>query len=355
MNTFVCGGGGDAEGDDDRRPAADRNKRSPDTGGHEPACEFVYGKYAWRVSTRFEPSQTGIELYEMCTVDYGGRELYTYAEGRAGNAKPETAFPHVCGEVVSSKRLASAAKLKNVYAKVSDGRENGSLRSVPLVVDRKALVLVFRTSGESLFLQLMPTLHSDVKLLPGSPLFDKTSRGVAAAVGNMFAEFEYVVNCSPSEFLELPLAKRKNAADRLNIVCVDARSVLADGEKKWPADFAVPLRPGGVSKPARGSADIVYNGVVSDRMRITDVRNRAAADKKTGGRHLLTVVIDDAGVELTLTDDADRAVLRWAHKDPTVSYSIMPRRYFDAKTDIVALNTNARGGLKRFKSTERLI
>jgi hypothetical protein len=386
-------------------------------------CEFQYRDYSWKKFTEYEPSRNGVEVREFYVVNMRGKECFTYAEGVVSGTRIETRFPFVCGEIVSSKRLASAGMLKNVYAWVHSTPEhtvaatygtderplhvqqrqetsmNRSMISLPLAVDRHSLVVVFRTHGNSLFIQLMPTVRSEHKLIPGTPLFDKNNRGIRAAVGSMFSQYDYVVNCAPTEFCEIPIKKNKQGSDRLRIVCLDKRGFNANDriqESKSHSTSILSLVGTGVvdaiigsssssggssaSKTAKGSNvpslsddttslssnemdtsndnEIIYNGVVNEKLQITDSFTKDKKNKPP--KSVVSMTIDDNGVSVEYIDEKEGLTFKWVNKDPKISYSIMPRRYFNAKANVIELNTMARTGkkefsLKRFKSLERLI
>ena len=301
----------------------------------------------------------------------------------------------MCGEIVSARKLAPASKLNSVHAWVqmspeeaagctfSDERplhlqqrdEDNVLRTlvtIPLTVDKRSKVIVFRTQGESLFVQLLPTIHSEYKLIPGTPLFDKNNRGVRAVVGNMFSQYDYVVNCMPKEFCEIPIYRNKYGSDRLRIVCIDRRGISSNSkltERKAHASSVLSLVSIGMeAMPTDGPLystafdmssenEIIYNGVVNERFQVTD---SLAADKKNKSpKAIVTVLIDDNGVSVHYIDEIERSVFKWINTDPKTTYSIMPRRFFNAKASVVAINTG-RGNkkefsLKRYKSQERLI
>lgn len=361
-------------------------------------CEFQYRDYIWKKFTEYAPSRNGVELREFYVVSQSGREYFTYAEG----PRTENRFPYVCGEIVSTKRLASASKLNNMHAWVQMSPEEASsytcagsevrplhvqqrdedniqrtLISLPLTVDKRSKVIVFRTHGESLFVQLMPTLHSEHKLISGTPLFDKNNRGIRAVVGNMFSQNDYVINCMSNEFCEIPIYKNKHGSDRLRIVCLDRRGVETNVKKSHASSvlslvsMGVEAIAGGPTETAGkvlslpsddGSAsalenEIIYSGVVNEKFQVTD---SFTVDKKNKSpKSVVTVLIDDNGVSVQYVDDTDRAVFKWINADARSTYSIMPRRFFNAKASVVAINTARNSkkepSLKRFKSQERLI
>lgn len=399
-----------------------RRKRKPVTVYPGCDCEFQYRDYTWKKFTEYEPSRNGVEVREFYVVNMSGKELFTYAEGAVGSTHVETRFPILCGEIVSSKKLASAGKLKNVFAWVQsspedsvasafdiddqplhvrqrqEGSVNGSLTSLPLTVDKHSKVVVFRSFGKSLFIQLMPTIRSEHKLIPGTPLFDKYNRGIRAAVGSMFSEYDYVVNCVPTEFCEIPINKNKQGSDRLRIVCLDRRGFqtnVGKAEKKSHSSSILSLVSIGVDAIVGSSLsgnnniaidggnslssatsvgdlhslspneidlssenEVIYNGVVNEKLQVTDSFTK---DKKNKPPKLVvTIAIDDGGVSVQYIDESECVVFKWVNRDPKTSYSIKPRRFFNAKANVIELNTAARtmkkeSTLKRFKSMERLI
>lgn len=391
-------------------------------------CEFHYRDYSWKRFSEYEPSRDGVNIREVYVVNLSGKEVFTYAEGAIGGVGVETRFPFLCGEIVSSKKLASAGKLKNLYAWVQsqpnevtlssvsayDMEEDDrplhvlqrqedsagrSLTSLPLALEKQSKVVVFRTHGSSLFVQLMPTIRSERKLISGTPLFDRYNRGIRAAVGSMFSQHEYVVNCVPTEFCEIPILKNKQGSDRLVIICLDRRGLgvndfLSEKKQRSPSVLSF-IGSGlgtiigtslGANSPATTTEstntqssgtsvgdshslssneldtssenEIVYKGVVNDRLQITD---SFVKDKKNKPpKYIVTIVIDDDGVSVQYEDGRGSLLFTWVHKDPKISYGIMPRRFFNAKANVIEINTAARSGkkesvLKRFKSLERLI
>lgn len=389
-------------------------------------CEFQYRDYIWKRFSEYVPSRNGVDVRDVFVVkSMSGKEVFTYAEGAIGGTGVETRFPFLCGEIVSSKKLASAGKLKNLYAWVqsrpdetsvssydTDGRPlhvlqrqqdstSKSLTSLPLVVEKHSKVVVFRTHGGSLFVQLMPTVRSEERLVSGTPLFDRHDRGVRASVGSMFSEHEYVVNCAPTEYCEIPIGKNTHGSDRLNIVCLDRRgldSVSEDtpSKKKRRSPSLLTLVSLGLNTVTGGGRDrsmpttespkntltrttsvsdihglfsnecdtsgeyeVIYRGVVNDRLQVTDTLVKDKKNKPP--KSVVTITIDDDGICVRYSDETERLLFTWVHKDPGTSYGVMPRRYFDAKANVVEINTAARDGkrkafaLKRFKSLEHLI
>lgn len=410
-----------------RRPH--RNKQVTAQSGCD--CEYKYRDYTWRKFTDYEPSRHGVEVREFYVVNVSGKELFTYVEGAVGSTRTDVKFPYLCGEIVSAKKMASAGKLKNVYTWVNmtpeqaaaanlvmrggpdcdtsfcgvtfsdedplhvrqryETNANRTLTGLPLVVDRQCKVVVLRTQGESLFVQLMPTLHSEHKqLIPGTPLFDKSSRSVRAVVGNMFSQNDYVVNCAPVEFCEITTHGNKHGTDRLRVVCLDRRGRrYEDRDDKETAGVSQRRNAGSVlsslvnmgveavmgtngnsntssladdAVAAAASDDssdneLLFDGVVNDKFQIVDTYNFDKKNKPP--KAVVTITIDDSGVSVH-HQSGDKAIVKWVHRDPNVSYSIMPRRFFNAKASVVAINTAVRTAkkeqhMKKYKSLERLI
>lgn len=396
-------------------------------------CEYGFLIYTWKKHTEFEPSRHGVEVREFYVVKVDGKEMFTYAEGAVGKKFTDTMFPYVCGEIISSQMLAFAGQLKNVYTLVQRTPEqiatvnltkhgensaaneedvhgkvgfsdespmhvrqryemntNITLNELPLVVDRRSKVLVFRMQGQFLYIQLMPTLHSDYKLVPGSLLFDEKSKYARAVVGNMFSHNDYVVNCAPNEFCVIHTHKNAHGSARLRIVCFDRRGRTNHGK----ADFGI-YQPGtgtsvlssivnkgieaivggnagGTTKSAASDSyvvtnsnmsdvspenELLYEGVVNDKLQITDTYS---FDKKNmPPKSIVTVLIDDRGVIVNYQSD-NASDFRNVYRDPNISYSIMLRPFYNAKASAVAINTAARDSktkksAKRSKSLERLI
>jgi len=380
-------------------------------------CEFRYRDYLWKRFSEYEPTPNGVEIREVYAVSHSGKEVFTYAEGAIGGTSLESQYPFVCGEIVSSKKLASAGKLKNLYAWVQsqacDGsfsvrahnvderplhvvqRQesdfNRSLTSLPVTIEKNSKVVVFRTHGTSLFVQLMPTIRSESKLIAGTPLFDRYHRGIRAAVGSMFSQHEYIINCAPTEFCEIPINKNKQGSDRLFIICLDRRGVndrmttprknhlqsvlslvgfglgIVGGTNNKPELSNTPTSCSSIgdiqsipsSEIDTGSDNaIIYRGVVNDKFQITDsfVRDK----KNKSPQFVVTITIDDDGVCVNCLDEKERSVFTWVHKDPKISYGIMSRRCFSVRANVIDINTAERSRkkesvLKRFKSLERLI
>lgn len=357
--------------------------------------EYQWNNLSWTKETNHVPCREGIVGYTKCRVKYRRkksnivRELYTFSEGNHVIGKIEKEFPYLCGEVVSAEPLASVSRIKQVFTCMDpneitsseDGLYTGGiikkqkLSTISLDVDQHTLVMVFRTYMDTLALQLMPSIFSKLRLTPGLPLFTHTHRDVVGCVGNPYSEFMYIFDGAPNSYSLYKVPDGLHSkSDRMFLIVVDRRNytdAVNDNYIRYTEHenatrltsvisgfISVALNnnndTSGIVKhqPAYkyNQNDILYIGVVNNLMQLTDVIN---GDKKyKPPKQAVVVVIDAYGITSVLVENT-RVVSYWTHKDSNTSYSILPRHYFDARNNIITLNTESK--LKRSKSQEYLI
>lgn len=378
--------------------------------------EYRWNNYTWSRDTNHLPTRHGVVRYDKFLVRYRRRksnivhELYSFREGTDTNSGHyvEKEFPYLCGEIVSAEPMASVGGLTNVFTCLDPNvvdmtcvsREEGSkvdsdiqrrrLHAVPLHVDHSNAVLVFRTFKDTLALQLLPSVYTQYRLTPGQPLFSHTHRDVVGCVGNRYSEYSYVVNGAPNAYTMFRVPKGLgDKSDRMFLVVVDRRcytntehrTLDNDGDIASSSSLLTPFTVTGVDGSSVQSIvaglvnaafnggeidevtrkqidtgykynhdDLLYVGVVTAGMRLSD--SIASVKKNKIPRGAVVVAIDRAGVTAVRVSDG-APVFYWVHKEQNVTYSVLPRNYFEGRNNVIDLNTRSK--LRRSKSTERLI
>lgn len=373
-------------GTDSVPPAAATGLASTSDGENLCQSEYLmFENFKWVKQRHYVVAKDGRDYFDRYVVTYrlpnsdAQYDMFTYAEGLVQNRPVESRFPQLCGEVVALHALPPVASLHTVcyYTPPSvdpktpfhvqeEVCKKRTLTAVPLALDPSHQVLVVRTYDESLALQLMPAAYSERPLLSGTPLFHGIRKSICATVGNMFSEFYYVINGSPclyALFAIGPKDKREpNESDRLRFVLLDRRDRV-DSEE-WSAnetvlasvsDVAIPVLQRFEGKTARLDVrDILYVGVVNNRLQLTDAPN--VTKKYRPPRSAVVAIIDNHGVYAAHVRDRE-ITCQWVQKDPNVTYSVLPRHFFDKpRSSVVRVNTaDTRAKMKRAKSREILI
>lgn len=350
------------------------------------SCEYLmFENFKWIKQQHYAVVKDGREYFDRYVVTYRlpnsnlQYDMFTYSEGVVHSGPIETKFPHLCGEVLSFHPLPPVNSLSNVcyfipplvdpdapFHVQEEVCKSKSLAAVPLKIDTTNQVLVFRTYNDTLALQLMPTAYSERSIISGTPLFHGIRRNISATVGSMFSEFHYVINGSPCSYALFSIgAKEKNDAsegDRMRLIVLDRRDRL-DSEE-WTAnetvlnsisDVALPVLQRYEGKHANLDVrDVLYVGVVNSNLQLTDAPN--VSKKYKPPKNTVVAVIDNMGVYAVLVRDKD-VVSRWVQKDANVTYSVLPRHFFDKpRSSVVRINTaDTNAKLKRTKSREMLI
>lgn len=292
--------------------------------------------------------------------------------------------------IISSPNLSSSSssslytnKITEDAIIVEDYVSRNKLYTIPLKIDHNNLVMVFRTYNDTLALQLLPTINSKHKLIAGLPLFTHTHRDVAACVGNKYSEYSYVVNGAPNSYMLYKIPQVATAKqDKMFLIVLDRRQ-YSNVEKTYNmgetnvtsivsniVNAAVngdTTSSDGVGKAKHLSLigyysnknvgykfnqnDLLYVGVVNYNFQLTDVINNMKKSKPP--KTAIVVVIDEKGITSIHVEDY-RPISYWVHKENNVNYSILPRSYFDARNNIVVVNTKSKL-LRRYKSQEYLI
>lgn len=292
--------------------------------------------------------------------------------------------------IISSPNLSSSSssslytnKITEDAIIVEDYISRNKLYTIPLKIDHNNLVMVFRTYNDTLALQLLPTINSKHKLIAGLPLFTHTHRDVAACVGNKYSEYSYVVNGAPNSYMLYKIPQVATAKqDKMFLIVLDRRQ-YSNVEKTYNmgetnvtsivsniVNAAVngdTTSSDGIGKAKNSSLlgyysnknvgykfnqnDLLYVGVVNYNFRLTDVINNMKKSKPP--KTAIVVVIDEKGITSIHVEDY-RPISYWVHKENNINYSILPRSYFDARNNIVVVNTKSKL-LRRYKSQEYLI
>lgn len=351
-------------------------------------CDLRTVNYYWTSKTHFVADRYGDKYIKRYTLSHihpvskTRTDVYTFVEGQMHNSLPvESKYPALCGEMVSHVALPPVHSLSHVSAPVSHdyvfNEDTGcAARQVPMYVNKSHLVLVFRTYREYLAIQLMPSIYfpgaKSSSVLPGTPLF--VENRVCGAVGSAFAEFSYVANGTPNHYtlLSVDSATKKDKHDdteRMQVIVLDRRTARRmevayeyDSPKsiKAVSEIVAPVFP--LLNDHRNAKiehdEIVYLGSVNRRMQLVDVvvPSGGGSEKvKHHSRNVATIVIDDRGVSAFHIVDKN-VVHAWYHRDPTITYSLLPRSYYDAPVNVLESNQMIIGKrLRASKSQERLI
>lgn len=266
---------------------------------------------------------------------------------------------------------------------VEDYISRNKLYTIPLKIDHNNLVMVFRTYNDTLALQLLPTLNSKHKLIAGLPLFTHTHRDIAACVGNKYSEYSYVVNGAPNSYMLYKIPQTATSKqDKMFLIVLDRRQ-YSNVEKTYNmgetnvtsivsnivnaavnGDTTLSDGPGRAKNSSLlgyysnknvgykfNQNDLLYVGVVNYNFQLTDVINNMKKSKPP--KTAIVVVIDEKGITSIQVEDY-RPISYWVHKENNINYSILPRSYFDARNNIVVVNTKSKL-LRRYKSQEYLI
>lgn len=292
--------------------------------------------------------------------------------------------------IISSTNLSSSSssslytnKITEDAIIVEDYISRNKLYTIPLKIDHNNLVMVFRTYNDTLALQLLPTINSKHKLIAGLPLFTHTHRDVAACVGNKYSEYSYVVNGAPNSYMLYKIPQvATSKQDKMFLIVLDRRQ-YSNVEKTYNmgetnvtsivsniVNAAVngdTTSSDGIGKAKNSSLlgynsnknvgykfnqnDLLYVGVVNYNFQLTDVINNMKKSKPP--KTAIVVVIDEKGITSIHVEDY-RPISYWVHKENNINYSILPRSYFDARNNIVVVNTKSKL-LRRYKSQEYLI
>lgn len=292
--------------------------------------------------------------------------------------------------IISSPNLSSSSssslytnKITEDAIIVEDYISRNKLYTIPLKIDHNNLVMVFRTYNDTLALQLLPTINSKHKLIAGLPLFTHTHRDVAACVGNKYSEYSYVVNGAPNSYMLYKIPQVATAKqDKMFLIVLDRRQ-YSNVEKTYNmgetnvtsivsniVNAAVngdTTSYDGIGKSKNSSLlgyysnknvgykfnqnDLLYVGVVNYNFQLTDVISNMKKSKPP--KTAIVVVIDEKGITSIHVEDY-RPISYWVHKENNINYSILPRSYFDARNNIVVVNTKSKL-LRRYKSQEYLI
>lgn len=346
---------------------------------------LLFDNFRWVKQRHYVVAKDGREYFDRYMVTYKlpntnvRYDMFTYAEGEVHNGHIENKFPYLCGEVLAVHTLPPVNSLGHVcyytaaavdptapFHVQEEMAKSKSLTNVPLSIDTNHQVLVFRTFGNSLALQLMPTAYSERPIVSGTPLFNVIRQTICGSVGSMFSESYYVINGSPCLYTLFSIgAKDKHDSsdcDRMRVIVLDRRDRF-DSEE-WSADetmlnsiqdVATPVLQRNEGKHARlDIRDIMYVGVVNNSLQLTDAPNISKRYKPP--KVAVVVVIDNRGIYAAhITDKL--IVNQWVQKDARVTYSILPRHYFDKpRSCIVHINTtDTNAKLKRAKSRETLV
>lgn len=291
--------------------------------------------------------------------------------------------------IISSPNLSSSSssslytnKITEDSIIVEDYVSRNKLYTIPLKIDHNNLVMVFRTYNDTLALQLLPTINSKHKLIAGLPLFTHTHRDVAACVGNKYSEYSYVVNGAPNSYMLYKIPQvATSKQDKMFLIVLDRRK-YSNVEKTYNmgetnvtsivSNIVNAAVNGDTSSDGMGKAknssllgyysnknvgykfnqnDLLYVGVVNYKFHLTDVINNMKKSKPP--KTAIVVVIDEKGITSIHVEDY-RPISYWVHKENNINYSILPRLYFDARNNIVVVNTKSKL-LRRYKSQEYLI
>lgn len=356
--------------------------------GCENRCQteyLMYDNFKWVKQRHYVVAKDGREYFDRYVVTFRKRDsnveydMFTYAEGAVHNGQIEDKFKVLCGEVLALHDLPSVNSLQNVcyftppsvdpnapFHVQEEVCKTKSLSAVPLQIDTGHQVLVARTYNGTLALQLMPTAYSERTILSGTPLFQGVKKTICGMVGNMYSEFHYVINGAPCSYALFSVgAKEKGEqaeGDRMRVVMLDRRDRV-DSEE-WSAnetvlsgvsDVANIALQRTVGKEARLDVrDILYVGVVNNKMQLTDAPN--ITKKYKPPKTAVVVVIDNRGVYAVQIRDKE-VTAQWVQKDVNVIYSLLPRNFFDKpRSSVLRINTaDTNAKLKRYKSKEMLI
>ena len=350
------------------------------------SCVYmVFENFRWEKQQHYAVVRDGREYFDRYVVTYRlpnsnvEYDMFTHSEGLVHAGPIESKFPNLCGEMLSFHALPPVNSLQQVcyyvpplidpnapYHVQEEVCKSNILTPVSLPINTKHQVMVFRTYNDTLALQLMPTAFSERPIVTGTPLFHGVRKNICATVGSTFSEFHYVINGSPCMYALFSIGtKEKNEssdADRMRVIVLDRRDRV-DSEE-WTAnetvmnsvsDVALPVLQRFEGKHARLDVrDILYVGVVSSTLQLTDAPS--VSKKYKPPKNALVAVIDNRGVYAVQLKDKE-IVSQWVQKDSNVTYSILPRHFFDKpRTSIVRINTaDTNAKLKRAKSREVLI
>lgn len=365
----------------------DHGAAAPANGGENGnQCEqLTIGNFKLVKQQHYTVDRNGREYFYRYVVTYRlpnsttQHDMFTYTEGLVHAGPIENRFSHLCGEVLSSHSLPAVNSLDRVYYYTAPELDpdapfhlqeevckTNNLTPVPLRVDTSHQVLVFRTYHDTVAIQLMPTVFSDRFIVAGTPLFHGARKNICATVGTSFSEFHYVVNGAPCQYVLFGLGSKDKTdsgdADRSRLIVLDRRDRV-DSEE-WSAgeavlnsisDVALPIVQRVEGKHSRLDVrDILYVGVVNNGLQLTD--NPAVSKKYKPPKTTIVVVINNRGVYATQVRDKE-ITSQWVQADAKVTYSILPRHYFDKpRTNIVRTNTvEVNAKLQRAKSKEMLI
>lgn len=355
-------------------------------GENQCQCEYLmFDNFKWVKQRHYVVTKDGREYYDRYVVTFRKREsnveydMFTHTEGSVHNGQIEDKFKYLCGEVLALHELPPVRSLKNVcyftppsvdpnapFHVQEEVCKTKSLNATPLKLDTSHQVLITRTYNNTLALQLMPTAYSERSILSGTPLFQGVKKTICGTVGNMFSEFYYVVNGSPCSYALFSIpAKEKGdqtEGDRMRVVILDRRDRV-DSEE-WSANETVMSSVSDVANIALQRAvgkdvrldvrDILYVGVVNNKMQLTDAPNITRKYKPP--KSAVVVVIDNRGVYAAQIREKE-VIAQWVQKDSDVIYSVLPRNFFDKpRSSVLRINTaDTNAKMKRAKSREFLI
>lgn len=355
-------------------------------GENQCQCEYLmFDNFKWVKQRHYVVAKDGRDYFDRYVVTYRlpnsnvQYDMFTYSEGSIMNGPIESKFPFLCGEVAALHALPPVNSLSSVcyytpplvdpqapFHVQEEVCKKKSLDAVPLTIDNNHQVLVIRTFNNSLAVQLMPSAFSEKTILSGTPLFHPIRNNICGTVGNMFSEFYYVINGAPCFYALFSIGGKEkgdqNEGDRLRVVILDRRD-RADSEE-WSAnetvlnsitDVATPVLQRAEGKHARLDVrDILYVGVVNNKLQITDAPN--ITKKYKAPKNAVVAVIDNRGVYATLIREKE-IVTEWVQKDANVVYSVLPRNFFDKpRSSVLRINTaDTNSKMKRAKSKELLV